>query len=67
MEYFYAVTPKVASQGKSSTTIDIESLQNRLLKACYVPTTSAGLPRLFLFAAAINCTNKANKAGGANH
>jgi hypothetical protein len=26
--------------------IDIESLQNRLLKVCYVPTTSAGLPRL---------------------
>jgi len=28
--------------------IDIESLQNRLLKVCYVPATSAGLPRLFL-------------------
>ncbi len=28
-------------------TIDIESLQNRLLKVCSVPTTSAGLPRLF--------------------
>jgi hypothetical protein len=26
--------------------IDIESLQNRLLKVCYAPTTSAGLPRL---------------------
>ncbi len=26
--------------------IDIESLQNRLLKVCYVPTTSAHLPRL---------------------
>ncbi len=26
--------------------IDIESLQNRLLKVCYVPATSAGLPRL---------------------
>ncbi len=67
MEYFYAVASKVASQGKSSTTIDIESLQNRLLKVCYVPATSAGLPRLLLFAAAINCTNKANKAGGMCH
>ncbi len=26
--------------------IDIESLQNRLLKACYVPATGASLPRL---------------------
>jgi hypothetical protein len=26
--------------------IDIESLQSRLLKVCYVPATSAGLPRL---------------------
>jgi hypothetical protein len=26
--------------------IDIESLQNRLLKVCYVPTTSASLNRL---------------------
>ncbi len=26
--------------------IDIESLQNRLLKVCYVPATSASLPRL---------------------
>jgi hypothetical protein len=37
-------------------TIDIESLQNRLLKVCYVPTTSARLPRLlfiYFFAAAI--------------
>jgi hypothetical protein len=45
--------------------IDIESLQNRLLKVCYVPATSAHLPRLlFFFAAAINSTNEANKAGG---
>ncbi len=50
--------------------IDIKSLQNRLLKVCYVPATSAGLPRVsfffsFLFvAAAINGTNEANKAGG---
>ncbi len=27
--------------------IDIESLQNRLLRVCYVPPTSARLPRLF--------------------
>ncbi len=26
--------------------IDIESLQNRLLKVCYMPATSTGLPRL---------------------
>jgi hypothetical protein len=48
-------------------TIDIESLQNRLLKVCYVPATSASLPRVsfffsFLFvAAAIDSTNEANK------
>jgi hypothetical protein len=47
--------------------IDIESLQNRLLKVCYVPPTSASLPRVsfffsFLFvAAAIDSTNEANK------
>jgi hypothetical protein len=29
--------------------IDIESLQNRLLKVCYVPTTSADLPRVSFF------------------
>jgi len=50
-------------------TIDIESLQNRLLKIGYVPTTSAGLPRVtfffsFFVAVAINSTNEANKAGG---
>jgi hypothetical protein len=56
-----------------TTTIDIESLQNRLLKVCYVPATSAGLPRVsfffsFLFvAAAINSTNKANKTSGMHH
>jgi hypothetical protein len=43
--------------------IDIESLQNRLLKVCYMPTTSPGLPRL-LFGAAINSTNEANNASG---
>jgi hypothetical protein len=53
--------------------IDIESLQNRLLKVCYVPATSVGLPRLSFFfffsffAAAINSTNEANKAGGTCH
>ncbi len=29
--------------------IDIESLQNRLLKVCYVPATSANLPRVSFF------------------
>ncbi len=29
--------------------IDIKSLQNRLLKVCYVPATSAGLPRMSFF------------------
>jgi len=29
--------------------MDIESLQNRLLKVCYVPATSAGLPRVRFF------------------
>jgi hypothetical protein len=39
-------TTKINTSGGS---IDIESLQNRLLKACYVPATSAGLNRpLFL-------------------
>ncbi len=58
----------------SGNTIDIESLQNRLLKVCYMPVTSAGLPRvsfffsfLFFVAAAINSTNEANKAGGTCH
>ena len=45
------------------STIDIESLQNRSLKVYYVPATSTSLNRL-LFAAAINSTNEANKAGG---
>jgi hypothetical protein len=31
---------------ESSVSIDIKSLQNRLLKVCYVPATSAGLSRL---------------------
>jgi hypothetical protein len=29
--------------------IDIESLQNRLLKVCYMPATSAGLPKVSFF------------------
>ncbi len=47
---------------------DIKSLQNRLLKVCYVPATSAGLPRVklllffsFFVVVAISSTNKANK------
>ena len=43
--------------------IDIKSLQNRLLKVWYVPATSAGLNKLLFFAAAIDSTNEANKAG----
>ncbi len=53
----------------SKKSIDIKSLQNRLLKVCYVPPTSASLPRvsfffsfLFFVAAAIDSTNEANKA-----
>jgi hypothetical protein len=39
---------------------------NRLLKVCYVSATSAVLIAFFssFFAAAINSTNKANKAAG---
>jgi hypothetical protein len=46
--------------------IDIKALQNILLKVCYVPATSASLPRLlfiYFFAAAIDSTNEANKSG----
>jgi hypothetical protein len=32
-----------------STTIDIKSLQNRLLRVCNVPATSASLPRISFF------------------
>jgi hypothetical protein len=46
--------------------IDIKCLKNRLLKVCYVPANSTGLPRL-LFAAAINRTNEANKASSMHH
>jgi hypothetical protein len=48
-------------------TIDIEIIQNRLLKVFYVPAARAGLPRLLFFAAAINSTNEAKKAGGMHH
>jgi len=34
---------------KLDLSIDMESLQNRLLKVCYVPATSAGLPRVSFF------------------
>jgi hypothetical protein len=49
----------------AGVTIDIESLQNRLLKVCHVPTISAGLIGFFsfFFAATINSTNEANTAG----
>jgi hypothetical protein len=46
-----------------SAPIDIKSLQNKLLKVCYVPATSASLIRLLFFTAAINSTNEANKEG----
>jgi hypothetical protein len=43
--------------------------KNRLLKVCYVPATSARLPRVlfFFFDVAINSTNEANKAAGMCH
>ncbi len=47
---------------------DIESLQNRLLKVCYVPASAPVLIGFFsFFALAINSTNEANKAGGTRH
>ncbi len=42
---FYVLKKKVVS----NVTIDIKSLQNRLLKVCCVPATSAGLPRVSFF------------------
>jgi hypothetical protein len=41
--------------------------KNRLLKVCYVPTTSTTFLAFFSFflAVAINSTNEANKAGSA--
>jgi hypothetical protein len=47
--------------------------KNRLLKVCYVPATSAGLPKkassffFCFFDAAINSTNETNKAGSMHH
>jgi hypothetical protein len=49
--------------------IDIKRRKNRLLKFCYVPATSASLPRVsklllffsFFVAAAIDSTNEINK------
>ncbi len=38
--FFYSETPVV---------VDIKSLQNRLLKVCYVPATRASLPRVSFF------------------
>jgi len=40
---------KLYGTGTSTYSIDIESLQNRLLKVCYVPATSASLPRVSFF------------------
>jgi hypothetical protein len=46
-----------------ATSIDIKSLQNRLLKVCYVPATSAGLPRLlFLLRPLTVLTKQTRKA-----
>jgi hypothetical protein len=46
-----------------------QKIKNRLLKVCYVPATSAGLPRLLFcyFDVAVNSTKEANKAGGMRH
>jgi hypothetical protein len=50
------------------SSIDIKR-KNRLLKVCYVPTTSTTFLAFFSFflAVAINSTNEANKAGGTRH
>ncbi len=55
-------------------TINIESLQNILLKDCYVPATRASsseakllLLFFFFFGVAINSTNEANKEGSTCH
>ncbi len=39
----------VEKKRRYDPTIDIKSLQNRLLKVCYVPVTNAGLPRVSFF------------------
>jgi hypothetical protein len=62
LEHGTTLRGMLSAQMLTGDNIDIKSLQNRLLKVCYVPATSAGLPRL-LFAAAINSANEANKAG----
>jgi hypothetical protein len=59
-------TDRIILRSSYKLAIDIKR-QNRLLKVCYVLATSAGLPRLLLFAAAINSTNEKNKAGGMRH
>jgi hypothetical protein len=46
--------------------IDIESLQDRLLKVCYVMLQALVLQGFF-FAVAINSTNEANKTSGMYH
>ncbi len=63
---FYNIGPWRQANSNGMPPIDIESLQNRLLKVCYVLATSASRNRLlfFLFAAAINSANEANEAGG---
>ncbi len=63
LRYLWCHSTKKVSLAKDLS-IDIESLQNRLLKVCYVAATSARLPRLLFYAATINSTNEANKAGG---
>jgi hypothetical protein len=38
--------------------IDIKSLQNKLLKVCCVPATSAGLPRVSFFFSFLFCCSR---------
>jgi hypothetical protein len=40
---------------QTNPNIDIESLQNRLLKVCYVPATSASRPRVSFFFSFLFC------------
>jgi hypothetical protein len=61
--YGFRLTIECCKQTWLVNTIYIESLQNRLLKVCYVPATSANLPRVnfffsFFVAAAIDSTNE---------
>ncbi len=46
---FALATNRANTRDKTGGTIDIESLQNRLHKVCYVPVTSAGLNGLLFF------------------